>query len=235
MRLYDSGYPLIILSHRRREFIGQTMLSIRDLMKSVTDVYVVDDSGDPEHRGWLEAHRFNYSAVASENAGYLEAMKRVWHTANMLVRDGAEYVMLWEEDFRLAKALDLEDMANVLRANPTLAQLNLQRQAVYSIERRLGYMESHRRRGYELSRLHTGETKWIKRKKPFTTNPGMITPGALAVSWPNRETCDQVSGGAEPAMDIKLRQAGFEFGWLGGWNSPHVTHVGTDMKSGHGY
>lgn len=239
-RLSDNGYPLVLLSHRKQEFIGRTMWGLRELGKGITDVIVVDDSGDTEHHDWLDDHGFQFSIVdPHENKGYLHAMNVVWEAARRLCDEqGTDYAVLWEEDFRLVKPVDFRDLAYVMDEVPWMAQLNLQRQPVYRVERQHGYLESHQRRGYELSDVHNLDGRWyLERKRPFTTNPGMIRREVLDIPWPPREACDMVDGGAEPAMSLVLEgsEPSWGFGWYGEWNTPHTQHVGTDMKSGTGY
>lgn len=234
MRLSKSGYPVIIVSHRRQEFLETCVDSLRQHATGITDVIVVDDSGDERHHEWLDnqGYQLSLSSPDGSNVGYLGAMQTTWETGR---ETGAEYVLLWEEDFILTKPLYLGDMVTVMENSPTLAQLNLQRQAVYSIERRLGYMQSHHRRGYDLAVRMTEDVPWISRRRPFTTNPGMIRSKVLDIDWPYRAEADLVPGGAEPAMSIRLESHGYTFGWLGRSNTPHTKHVGTLMKSGKGY
>lgn len=238
MRISHDGYPLVILSHRKREFLPDAITSLRAYAHGVTDVIVVDDSGDAEHHAWLDNHGYQLSLSSPDgsNVGYLQSMNVVWQAARRAAREaGTQHVVLWEEDFLLRKALDVERMAHVMRERPDLANLNLQRQPVYRVERRFGYMESHRKRGYEIRARSTDGVHWIERRVPFTTNPSLISLAALEIDWPTRIECDRVPGGAEPAMSEKYVRAGFSFGWLGRWNSPHTRHVGTDMKTGKGY
>lgn len=233
--------PLIILSHRKREFLETALESIYANLHGVGEIVVVDDSGDTEHHRWLMRQK-DYGWISSspnmENVGYLRAMQTVWETGRTLARDAeSDFVMLWEEDFVLTREVDLDDMAAIMRHNNRLAQLNLQRQAVYRIERRFGYMESHRRRGYGLSVVKDNPHKipWVQRNKPFTTNPGLIRREVLNINWPSRDLSDRVQGGAEPAMSQILEWHRWSFGWYGEWNTPYTEHIGTIMKTGKGY
>lgn len=233
-----STYPLVLLSHRKSQFINRAIGSIRQHLRNVGEIVVVDDSGDEEHYGWLADNTgLSYSVVKyGQNAGYRDAMIRVFEVAEeMTDRAGVEYAMLWEEDFLLQRAVNLGDMARIMDANPVLAQLNLQRQAVYGVERRFGYMESHMRRGYGLSIRETDGIPWVYRERPFTTNPGMIRRPVLSRPWPSRETCDGVDGGAEPAMSLALEADGWRFGWYGAWNRRQTLHIGAERKTGAGY
>ena len=241
MRLGDKGFPLVILSHRQREYLPFTLASIEKHMTGVSDIIVVDDSGSPEHHQWLDGHvpHYSLSDPSGGNVGYLSAMSRVFEVAREAAdHHETDYAMLWEEDFELIRDIDLADMALVMEENRELAQLNLQRQAVYRIERRLGYMESHARRSYMLTKeCSTGveALPWVRRWRPFTTNPGLIQREVLDIEWPDRDTCDAVPGGAEPAMSLVLEEKAYQFGWFGNWNTPHTQHIGTDLKTGIGY
>lgn len=245
MRIGDHGYPVVILSHRGKSFIERTVASLRMNSHGITDVVVVDDSGDDNHHDWLCDQGYQFSVVDPlGNAGYLNAMTRVFEVAGELA-DNAQvgHALLWEEDFILTRGLSIYDMVTVMESHRAdeandyraLAQLNLQRQAVYRIERQVGYMESHQRRGYRLARQRTAGLDWVSRRKPFTTNPGLIRRDVLDISWPTREEADVVLGGAEPAMSLKLEAEGWYFGWFGKWNSRHTLHVGTEKKTGVGY
>lgn len=234
----DYHIPLVILSHRKRAFIKETVDSLRRHMSGPIPVLVLDDSGDPEHCDWVqdEIGLWCEPVSAQGNVGYLEAMQQVWRAA----REGCEnydspYALLWEEDFVLTRDITLSRMITVMDKNPDLAQLNFQRQSVYGVEKRFGYMDSHQRRGYGLRREATDTVRWVSRRTPFTTNPSLIRREALEIAWPSREECDAVQGGAEPAMSLRMEQAGFKFGWYGPWDTPVTRHIGDDRKSGIGY
>lgn len=230
--------PLVLLSHRRREFLETALDTIHTNLAGFSDIVIVDDSGDEDHYDWLDGH-FNgsYSIVRyGENAGYYEAMQRVWSVAaEMADEAGVGYAMLWEEDFHLIKPVDISDMVKVMGAHSALAQLNLQRQPVYRVEHQYGYMQSHERRGYDLSNEHDRGVDWVSRMRPFTTNPGLIRREVLDIDWPSREECDNIEGGAEPAMSLRLESDDWYFGWLGRYNKPATFHVGHQRKTGKGY
>lgn len=244
MKFSNIGFPLVILSHRGQRYLPHAVRSLRQMASYITDVIVVDDSGDPEHHQWLDDHGYQYSLTGPSGKytglgggyGYLESMKRVWEVSrNAADEAGVEYVMLWEEDFMLRRRVSLLNMYMVMQANPQLAHLNLQRQSVYKVERQHGYMESHQLRGYGLSLGRDSNVDWVSRRTPFTTNPGLIRREVLDIDWPTRAVCDLYDGGAEPAMSHVLEEAGYHFGWLGRWNRPVTQHIGTERKSGTGY
>lgn len=243
MRLSRDGVPVIILSHRKREFLPRAVQSLRTFGHGITDVIVVDDSGDEEHHKWLDDHGYQYSLTGPSGYtglgggyGYLESMSKVWEVSrNAADEAGVESVLLWEEDFLATRKFSTTHMRTVLARNEGLAHLNLQRQPVYKVEKRLGYMESHNARGYGLGINADEGIPWVHRSRPFTTNPGLIRREVLDVDWPSRHLCDQVDGGAEPAMSADLETMGYYFGWLGQWNTAYTRHIGDDRKSGIGY
>lgn len=238
MRLSRDGVPVIILSHRKREFLPQAVSSLRNMGHGITDVIVVDDSGDDKHHAWLDDHGYQFSttSVTGESVGYLEAMRLVWFVAQTQAdAAGVESVLLWEEDFIATRKFSTSHMRTLLHLDPRLASLNLQRQPVYKIEKRFGYLESHQRRGYDLKSRFDSGIKWIERRTPFTTNPGLVRRSVLDIDWPSRELCDQVEGGAEPRMSADLETMGYHFGWLGAWNCSQTQHIGNDRKTGTGY
>lgn len=233
------GVPLILLSHRKDEFLTAALRSIQDRLTGVGQIIIVDDSGDPDHINWLDETGEQFTVVDPEgNAGYLRAMETTFEVArDVCDHVGSSYAILWEEDFILRRKVSVESMISVLDApeNSRVAQLNLQRQPVYKVEKRLGYMESHMRRGYDLKQRTTNGHRWVSRARPFTTNPCLIRREVLDVAWPSRETADQTHGGAEPAMSKVLERGGWTFGWYGPWNTTAVQHVGDALKTGTGY
>lgn len=239
MRISRDGVPVIILSHRKREFLPQAVASLRQFALGVSDVIVVDDSGDDTHHHWLDDHGYQFSLTHSvgRNVGYLQAMHVVWTTARRVADEaGVESVLLWEEDFVATRTLAIPHMGLILQRNADLAHLNLQRQPVYRVERQFGYMESHVRRGYDLSsrwtQYATGDLPWVSRRTPFTTNPGLIRREVLDIDWPTRE---EAGDDAEAAMSKRLEAEGYYFGWYGSWNTPSTRHIGTSRKTGIGY
>lgn len=232
-----SAIPVVILSHRKREFLETTVAALHKYLPGAHTAVVVDDSGDAEHHRWLDDDGFSFSVVDPDrNAGYLDAMKRVWEVSRTLADEvDAEYVLLWEEDFIPTRTVPLKEMVAVMGANTRVAQMNLQRQPVYKIEKRFGFIASHEVRGYGLRSRKTEGHRWVFRRAPFTTNPGLVRREVLDIDWPTRESCDLIQGGAEPAMSRVLEKAGWAFGWYGAPNTQYVEHVGAEMKTGTGY
>lgn len=225
--------PIILLGHRNKKFLPSTLTSLRGLA-GTGPLVIVDDSGDPEHHRWLDNQGLSFTVVdPCKNSGYLAAMQVVWQVAEAFK---APHFLFWEEDFQLTAPVDIAEITNLLDRNQDVAQINLQRQAVYGVERRFGYMESHQQRGYNLTVQHEPDgTHWVKRKRPFTTNPGVIRSEILPVSWPSPDAVAHTDGGAEVAMSHKLEAKGWHFGWYGRWDTPSTMHLGVHRKTGIGY
>ena len=234
--------PLVVLGHRRNQYLGTCLRSLETNLHGAGVTAVVDDSGKrgqgriPWWQGVVPGHIPLMVPHSEYPVGYRRAMETVFSIArSACALSGSEYALLWEEDFELIEPLDIRDMVKIMDANPRLAQLNLQRQAVYAIERRLGYMRSHATRGYQLHRAETEGLPWVRRKRPFTTNPSLIRREVLDMPWPTEAEASRVRGGAEPAMSLKLERAGWTFGWLGVPDHPQTKHLGDEMKTGSGY
>lgn len=225
--------PLIVVSHRKRMFLETALNSLRVFSRGLREPVIVDDSGSSAHRAWLAQRGYKVASVGQDNEGYLSAMNKVWEVAYDLT-PRSDYVFLWEEDFTLTRPLNVGLMVGVMDEHYDLAQLNVQRQPVYGVERRHGFIASHEVRGYGISKHRTGGVPWVRRERPFTTNPCLLRSSVLDVPWPTREEADQCDGGAEPAMSLKL-EPNYAFGWFGAADVPHSRHIGSNRKTGTGY
>ena len=230
--------PLIVLSHRRGQYLPKTLRNLRSYFAGVDRPIVVDDSGSATHHRMLDAEGIQFSAVNPErNAGYLKAMKRVWEVAGEECdRRGVDYVALGAAAFPLTVTVHAGDGTCSMGTRPELAQLDVPRQPDYRIGRTRGYRESHSAGGYVLDRASVNTFHIVTRRRPFTTNPSIVSLDAiLSCEWPTREEADAVEGGAEPAMSLVMESQGWGFGWWGPWNSRFTHHVGHARKSGTGY
>lgn len=248
-----NAIPLIIISHRKAKFLPEVLaaLGAQTPTAAIDSITVVDDSGDAqwqrkvgslgEIRGFVQS--ISVKPVSETNAGYLAAMETVWQLAR---ESEADHVMLWEEDFIPAQGriIDPSNLVAIIDATPNLAGLNWQRQPVWGIEQRLGYLESHDARGYELAehegvRIGVNRTSggWVSRKRPFATSPCVLRREVFEMPWPKR---DQFLNGYEnfyePQMSARLEAVGWTFGWYGKRdNGPDVVHVGDELKTGTDY
>ena len=122
---------LIVISNRRDTYLEQALCSIVEFVSGVTDVTVIDDSGDHDFRQRL-SKTYRCVAVGKTPVGYRGAVAKAFSIAR------GSHFMLWEEDFVAVSDVNVRDMARCLDARPHLAQLALMRQPWYEPELRAG-------------------------------------------------------------------------------------------------
>lgn len=206
---------LIVLSNRRRKYLGQALMSIRWHVTGVDSILIVDDSGDPEHHAWLDGTGLQWAAVAPEATGYTTAMRRVFELAQ-----GA-HVALWEEDFIATAPIDLDRMAGMLDEGPYLAEVVCQRPPWFSYEVAAGgVVADNEARGHRFD-LVDG---LLEHRAFWSTNPCVIPRRTLEHDYPAGTWSESVFG-----YEL-LRDPGLRFGLL---PDISVEHVGE--RSGYGY
>ncbi|HEY9370053.1 hypothetical protein [Streptomyces sp.] len=219
--------PLIVLGNGRKDCIAEALASIGGRLRGVGPVLIVDDSGDPAYREWLESeHGVEVVPVADDGkAGYWRAMRKVWQTAA-----GCRQVMFWEEDFVLNQPLDAADLVAVLDDCPHLTQIALVRQSWFHNEHHHGgvieALEAQRNRFQQRT---NGHHYWIEHRACFTGNPSLIPARTLRRPWPEGDWSESRFG-RDLFADPKAR--GAYWGHRG--DPPLVTHVGRE-RAGHGY
>jgi hypothetical protein len=219
--------PLIVLGNGRKDCITQALASIEADLAGVGPALIVDDSGDPAYREWLQAeHGVEVVPVADEGrAGYWRAMRKVWQAAA-----GCRWVMFWEEDFVLNKPLDAADLATVLDGHPYLTQIALVRQPWFHNEREHGgLIEALEAQGNLFQQRMEGTYSWIEHRACFTGNPSLIPASTLRQPWPEG---DWSESRFSRVLFAGSKACGAYWGRRG--DPPLVTHIGTE-RAGHGY
>lgn len=212
-RLGDDFEPYatcIVLSNRKDMYLPAALQSLENV-RGISNVVIVDDSGDLDWRRELYRVHGGCVEVAEHSAGYTAAMQMVWKVA----RELGGPVFFLEEDFTIDTPIDLMDLQRILDADQSLAQVALQRQAWYPIEHRFGLIGAQRRRGQRF--LDRGTH--LVHKSCFTGNPSLIPPRTFHFPWPSGTW-------TEDAMTKRLIQAGMHFAYLGREFDQHVTHRG---------
>jgi hypothetical protein len=180
---------------------------------------IVDDSGSEGFRAWCDSNIYRGCVVpvADDRAGYNMAMKKVCEVA------GEERFIFWEEDFVLTQTVLVHaEMEAALDEMPRLAQVALQRPAVYPIEREHGGMLEGLEARLPGSILYR-RADLIFQTGTFTCNPSMWQGGVAAKGWPDGKW-------SEDRKRDELLLEGYTFGFLTG---VRVTHDG--RRRGFGY
>lgn len=217
----------VVITDGRGEFLKQT---IDSMFNNVDGLHypgvLVDDSGDPEYKRWLDAeyalsfkclhHGARQGLAASIRDGWTEAItdpdvEAIWHV---------------EDDYVVPEKLDVRGLAALLRAVPDLAELTLKR-GPYSSEEHTagGYMEGHLDEYEDVTVLDVAH--YVKHDQLFFFQPSLI---------PRPVVTRAVYSGlpiTEPNLATLLVPQGYHFGVVGKIaDPPRVEHIGTYRSAG---
>lgn len=176
--------PLIVLTNGRRDCISRTFPSIRKHLTGVSDMVIVDDSGNAGYRAWLasEFPEALVTAVAETAAGYWRAMRTVWSIARA---SGTDHVGFWEDDFVLTADVDLTCLARVLDEQPHLTQIALLRQPWWTNEHEHGgLIGALEQQGQRFTEVYDGHHHWLEHRACFTGNPTVVPRRTFERDWP---------------------------------------------------
>ena len=176
-------------------------------------------------------------STTAEQQGFCTVTYRAWREA---VLPGPDHVVWLEHDFVLNRSVDWRQMAQVLDAHPSLAQMQLMRNAVNEQELAAGGLFESRPGQYTrqvdyADDLDAGdqagpEIPWLSHKAYFSTNPSLMRRDWMAANpWPDPEL---VPERCEGIYGFDLVQDGWHFG-VWGTGEPWTEHVG--VRDGHGY
>ena len=213
----------------RKEFIEAAMPTWHDLTGNVIARIIVDDSGDPAYREWLRATYGGADIVhvGGDRMGYNAAMKRMREVG---LATGADYIFHLEDDFKLMRPLDLDDLTSVMEANPMLAQMALVRGPWYHNEVAHGGMiQALKAQGCAFTECGWGGTYWIEHRAVWTANPSVFPKKIAMRHYPDGDW-------SESAFMRDIRETTrFKCAYWGRMtDEPMVDHIGT-YKMGTGY
>jgi len=150
-----------------------------------------------------------------ENLGFAKNIDFAWKQ----VERSADFILHLEDDFIFNGRPPIEQMVDVLVANPSLAQMVLKRQPWSQEEKDAG--------GYDI--LHgfvnaqadhatrRGNSRYMLHNKFFSSNPSLIPRSVFSRGW----------RGTEEDMTRHLLEHGFVFGcWGLKGDAPDVHHIG---------
>lgn len=157
------------------------------LVGPVSEVWIHDDSGDPE-RGEKLRRVFPHARVVQTagRSGFGGAIRSAWDALRL--GSSAPFVFHLEDDFRLFRIVELARMAEVLQLRPELVQLALRRQPWNAEELAAGGIVELHPGDFEdrTTRLHDGtEAEWLAHRRFFTTNPSLYRTDLLGREWPD--------------------------------------------------
>lgn len=105
----DKGIPCIIVSRKGRAFLETAVASLRAYATGITDVIVVDGTGDPDYVRWLDDSGYQFSLIDHRGEG--SALEDALHLIAKWWRVEATHsVLLWPEEFELTQPLDVRTL-----------------------------------------------------------------------------------------------------------------------------
>lgn len=166
--------------------------------------------------------------ASNERLGFCEATAALWQLAGL---PGADWIFWLEDDFVFTEAIDLEQIAAVMDAEPSLTQMALYRDAVSDEERENGGYLRIPGRPYEPQ--ETNGRYWLEHDLYWTTNPSLFRREIAASNpWPLVDECEGHFAFMLKDRALTNGSSGPKFG-VWGAGHPQVRHVG--VRSGHGY
>lgn len=215
---------LIVLSHGDCDPLLNTLMSYSGMVRPHPSSAYLHLDG-PTKIGRVRAaaaaeflSEWNWTVEESDPAvGFCGSCSSAWAEAS----EGQHEFAFWlEHDFRFTHAVDLEQMAAILDANPMLTQMALMRQPVNEQEREAGGVVASRPGQFQM------RGGWMEQQSYWTTNPSLFRREfAVKHAWPQGKQCEGHFG-------IHLRSLGYTFGMMGA-GEPWTEHVG--VRSGFGY
>ncbi|WP_373067550.1 glycosyltransferase [Gemmatimonas sp.] len=219
---------LLVITDGREEYLRRTVASAEaNLLPSeeIAERWMFDDTGDDDYRADLanEFPRFRVFGCGGRR-GFGGAIRAAW--ASLRLHSKAEYVFHLECDFTFNRAVNLDDMQDLLGIRPNLAQVALRRQPWNDEEHRAGGIVEQHPESYEETRFFN--LAWLEHSRFFTTNPCMYRRELMSLRWPEGAQSEGMFG-------LALKASGMNFAYLGARDSsPWVHHIG-DERVGSGY
>lgn len=219
---------LLVMTDGRRECIERTVPSaLSELVGPISEIWIHDDSGDPEYRRWLARFGGNVIGPPAGRSGFGGAIRSAW--AHLREHSSARFVFHLEDDFVFRRRVDLVDMMSVLLAHPELVQLALRRQPWNEAEAAAGGIVEQHPDAYA-DRIDDHGREWLEHRLFFTTNPSLYRMAlVLDEEWPDGPQSEGRFS-HELLTDDRIR-----FGFYGARDSGEwVEHIG-HQRAGTGY
>lgn len=221
-------YTLAILTHGKGRTLDQTLASFYDKVKPRPSHVIVHMDGRGGNVPALTAAGPGADVhIGSEQKGFCHATGHLWRWASQA---DTEFVFWLEHDFVFLRPVDLDPLADVLRADSKLCQMQLMRTAVSAEEISAGGLFESRLGEYERVTPLIGDElhHWMRHRSYLTTNPSLMRTAWMAGNqWP-----DDDEPHCEGRFGIDVVNRGFYFG-VWGCGEPWVEHIG--HRTGFGY
>jgi hypothetical protein len=226
---------LVVFTDGRDQELRCTLASAREHLKgNIEQTIIVNDSGQSGHHARLQAeHGEPGTVVVSWGArkGFGGSIAAAWELISALNNNPPPLVFHLEDDFLFNRDVDLEAMADLLRAQPDLVQIALRRQAWNDVEKAAGGVIQVQPEAYRQRRIERDDhdLHWIEHRLYFTTNPSLYPRSLCKVGWP---TLPHSEGLFTHQM---IQDPAVRFGlWGRIEDDPWVEHVG-HTRVGAGY
>lgn len=178
---------LLVMTDGRRECIERTIPSFLDAVDRpdlLSELWIHDDSGDPDFTGWLVATfaPLGFRVVSTPGrSGFGGAIRSAWDYLRTFSE--ASYIFHLEDDFIFPRPVPLIGMVDVLDHHPHLVQIALRRQPWNESERSAGGIVEMHPSDYIDAQGYDGH-QWLEHRRNFTTNPCLYRQTLMAREWP---------------------------------------------------
>lgn len=212
---------LLVMTDGRDHLDAVLQSLTANLDRGFHERWIHDDSGDEEHRGRLREKYPSYRVIGEgPRRGFAGAIAHAWSV--LAEESTARFVFHLEDDFMFRRKVPLSHMEQMLRMDPRLMQIALQRQPWNEGEIEAGTI-------YLPLESFLQRDGWILHRRWFTTNPSLYPMHLCLWGWPVEEHSEG---------KFSTRLFGYPSvycGYLGGLDDePWVEHIGHE-RSGEGY
>lgn len=231
-------YLLAVLTCGRPHYLRRTLAEYaRFLTPAPAAVYAYDD-GDLTPLAAFHTPGWEGIPVLVESGprvGRCAAYTNLWRATRMERFADIDWLFTVEDDILLLRPLNLRWLADVLNAEPHLAQLALVRAPWHLAELETGgfiplFEDRYRRRETEVPTREgdgrAGVARWTASLWDWTSSPALLRADLpRRIDWPDTD-CDFGIGRRITAEDDEA-MSGY---W--GWGEPWVAHIGLERVEG---
>lgn len=223
---FEVNVAFVLRCDGRRDYIEQTVQSVADHIKAPSFSYgvIIDDSGDAEYAAWLDkTFPFLERLHHPERTGLGGCFRS---SLDVVLGTDADYAFMVEDDTPIVRDVMLTPLADVLGANPSLAQLMFQRPPFNAEEIRAGGV--YRLNPDAFTECTDGTSRWVTHDRWYGFQPHLVP----------RRVVDHMRSHATDFLELgvtdALKPAGYHFGYWGGLDDdPYCDHTGQTRSAGY--